>query len=254
MKPLKLLSLILLSGLPMNATASEEPMMGSSQPDGALEPEVIKSDSARVLDFNFGWKFLEKDEREAFVPDFDDSKWRNVRLPHDWSVEHSFDKELEGATAYLPGGMGWYRKTFTAELSPKKACYLCFDGIYNNAEIWLNGKRLGFHPYGYSPILHEISGKLVEGKNVLAVKVDRSRIVDSRWYTGSGIYREVKLIVVDKLHTPPWGVYVTTPEVTADSATVQIENTVSNLHADERKFELVNRLLDPDGKEVAKVS
>ncbi|MFC7336631.1 sugar-binding domain-containing protein [Haloferula chungangensis] len=241
---------VLAAGMLSLCSIQAEPFMGSSRAPEALPAEVIRTSKDREVDFNFGWKFIEKDVAEAATPDFDDSKWRNIRLPHDWSVEHSFDEKLEGATAYLPGGMGWYRKTFEIELKDNQACSIYFDGIYNNSEIWLNGERLGFRAYGYTPIVHDLTPHLKRGENVIAVRVDRSRIVDSRWYTGSGIYRDVKLLVTDKLHTPLWGAYVTTPEVTEDAASVAVEITVSNLFGEEKSFTLRNTVLDPSGEEV----
>ena len=181
----KSIVLLLLGALAV--MGEEAPFMGSSRASGVLPAEVISSNDVREIDFNFAWKFIEKDEVNAADPKFDDSNWRNVRLPHDWSVEHSFDEKLEGATGYLPGGMGWYRKNFEVSLKDNQACSIYFDGIYNNSEIWLNGERLGFRAYGYTPIVHDLTPYLKRGENVIAVRVDRSRIVDSRWFTGSGI-------------------------------------------------------------------
>ena len=117
----------------------------------------------------------------------------------------------------MPGGVGVYQKHFkTAHDKSKKSTYLLFDGVYNNAKYWLNGHYLGENPYGYSPVYFDLSEYLNEtGKeNVLTVYVDHSRYADSRWYTGSGIYRNVKLIILNKLHIPIWGTFVTTPEIT----------------------------------------
>lgn len=173
-----------------------------------------------------GWRFFLGDPEGAEAPAFMDAKWNTVEVPHDWSVEASFSESLEGATAYLPGGIAWYRKTFQS--LGTATTYLHFDGVYNNASIYLNGEKLGNHPYGYSPFYYDISDKVMDGENVIAVRVDHSRYCDSRWYTGSGIYRRVELIGASETHIPVWGTFVTTPEVSSEKATVQIEVEVCN--------------------------
>ncbi len=209
----------------------------------------------REHDFNFGWKFALEDDQDAKRPEFDDSAWRDVRLPHDWSVEFPFDKEKgEGATGYLPGGIGWYRKHYSvSEFAPGTQFFLLFDGVYNNAEFWLNGQKLGEHPYGYSPFYFDITGQVLDNNqdNVLAVRVDRSRYVDSRWYPGSGIYRHVKLITLPPLHIPIWGTRITTPTVSGDQASVEIQVKVCNKLSEPSDFELVTTLVSPDGHVVA---
>ena len=209
----------------------------------------------RETDFNFDWTFtlVEDSLLPKRIP-LDDTKWRSVRLPHDWSVEASFDSNLEGCTGYLPGGVGIYQKHFPTPASPKyKNTYVLFDGVYNNATFWLNGKLLGENPYGYSPVYFDLTDKLKPyGKeNVLTVHVDHSRYADSRWYTGSGIYRNVKLITVDKLHIPIWGTYLTTPEVSEGEAKVKLEITVENEAGKPVSFTLSSRLFDRDGIMVA---
>ena len=210
------------------------------------------SNQPRETDFNFDWKFSLQEEEAAAV-DYDDSAWRRIRLPHDWSVEASFDSKLEGCTGYLPGGIGWYRKHFSVNADENQVTYLCFDGVYNNCDVWLNGVKLGFHPYGYSPFYFDITPHLqAKGQNnVLAVKVDRTRYADSRWYTGSGIYRPVKLITTDKLHIPIWGTFVTTPEVSADKALIDIEVKVKNAYLRECRSMLTTEIVSPAGKKVA---
>ena len=126
---------------------------------------------------------------QAHAISFDDAAWRTVRLPHDWSVEFSFDKERgDGATAYLLGGIAWYCKQFVCPPQPNTLTFILFDGVYNNAELWCNGQPLGQNPYGYSPFWFELTSYLRSDldEQVLAVRVDHSRYVDSRWYTGSG--------------------------------------------------------------------
>ena len=189
--------------------------------------------SPRHGDFNFDWRFALADDPAFSDPTFDHSAWRELRLPHDWSIEADFDQELNGATAYLPGGIGWYRKTFaTPSGADDKTVYLYFDGIYNHSTVWVNGMEIGGRVNGYTPFYYDVTEHLSKDgeDNVVAVRVDRTRYIDSRWYTGSGIYRDVELIVVDKVHIPVWGTYVTTPVVTAERAEVKLTVDIVNRH------------------------
>ncbi|EGR0753354.1 glycoside hydrolase family 2 protein [Vibrio vulnificus] len=148
--------------------------------------------------FNDNWSF-QLNENEP-----DHNCWNPIILPHDWSIQQPFSSELDGATGYLPGGVGWYKKAFVSPLSQKfTRCVILFDGIYNNAEVYLNGKCLHQQHYGYSPFYLDITEHLKED-NELIIKVDRRRYVDSRWYTGSGIYRDVAMILTGDTHSPLW--------------------------------------------------
>ncbi len=214
--------------------------------------------ASRERDFNFDWKFTELTDTVTLnnLP-LADGDWRDVRLPHDWSVEHSFSEEYEGCTGYLPGGVGVYQKHFvTTDDANLKSTFILFDGVYNNAKFWLNGEYLGENPYGYSPVYFNMTDILkgVGEENILTVYVDHSRYADSRWYTGSGIYRNVKLITVDKLHIPIWGTFVTTPEVTKSNAKVDIEVTLNNENSAEVTFTLATKVLDGRGSKVAEVT
>ncbi|MEM6801129.1 MAG: sugar-binding domain-containing protein [Bacteroidota bacterium] len=204
----------------------------------------------REQDFNRDWKFSLNIGKEAMQAEFYDADWRTVHLPHDWSVEFPFDSiKGEGCTAYLPGGIGWYRKHFSIDIDKNKSTFILFDGVYNNAEIWLNGTLLGEHPYGYSPFYFDLTPYLRKrGKeNVLAVKVDRSRYADSRWYSGSGIYRDVKLITVPKVHIPIWGTFITTPLATQEKAEIQVQTTLVNGLSKPKSLALLTQLTAPDG-------
>ena len=206
------------------------------------------------VDFNFGWRFTLGDDPGFSARAFDDSAWRELRLPHDWSIEADFDESLNGATAYLPGGIGWYRKSFATPPSIEdRTVYLYFDGVYNHSTIWLNGQELGGRVNGYTPFYFDITEHLrADGKdNVVAVRVDRTRYIDSRWYTGSGIYRDVELIVTDKLHVPVWGTYVTTPEVSPDSTAVELDVEIVNRHDTVQVFSVATSVIGPNGVEVA---
>lgn len=208
----------------------------------------------REQDFNFDWKFaLVNDTVLPTQLPLDDSYWRDVRLPHDWSVEFPFSDEWEGCTGYLPGGVGIYQKHFKTPVSPKeKSVFVKFDGVYNNTTFWLNGKLLGENPYGYSPVNWDLTNYLkTDGSdNILTVHVDHSRYADSRWYTGSGIYRNVKLVTVDKLHIPIWGTFITTPEVAENEAKVQLKIRIEN-QAGNSNFTLATKLVDNRGNVVA---
>ena len=212
----------------------------------------------RETDFNFDWKFqLQKDTTTLVKVPLDDAQWRDIRLPHDWSIESSFDSTLEGCTGYLPGGVGVYQKHFeTPASAEEKSTFILFDGVYNNATFWLNGTLLGENPYGYSPTYFNLTNLLkTDGSdNILTVHVDHSRYADSRWYTGSGIYRNVKLYTLAKLHIPIWGTYVTTPEVSADAAKVHLEIEVNNELQSELPFSLKTELLDANDVVVAELS
>ena len=210
---------------------------------------------SREMDFNFDWKFtlLDKTSLPTSIP-LDDEHWRDIRLPHDWSVESSFDKTLEGATGYLPGGVGIYQKHFYVDKQAQdKSTFVLFDGVYNNATFWLNGQLLGENPYGYSPVYFDLSKHLKSdgSANVLTVHVDHSRYVDSRWYTGSGIYRHVKLITVNKLHIPIWGTFITTPEVSAEKAKINLSVNVSNKFKKSKSLIVSTNIIDRDGNLVA---
>jgi len=198
-----------------------------------------------ISDFNFDWEFK-----------LENNSWQKVNLPHDWSREFPFDSvNGEGATGYLLGGIGLYRKKFSLNIKDNEVAYVLFDGVYNNAEVVLNGNKLGFHPYGYSPFFYDISSSLNDGtENLIEVKVDRSKFVDSRWYTGSGIYRDVKLITKNKLHIPVWGTFVTTPKISKNEAEVNIEIKVKNTYTEDNSFELVTELYDYNNKKVGEQS
>lgn len=184
-----------------------------------------------VLDIESDWRFSRGDFANAAMPSFDDSGWRHVDLPHNWSAEGPFSAEYSSGNGYAPGGIAWYRKHFT--LAPEvrgKLATIEFDGVYDNAEVWINGQFVGGRPYGYSSFECTLTPHVRLGSedNVIAVRVDHSRFADSRWYTGSGIYRHVRLCFREFLHIGHWGTHVTTPAVSADAATVRIETTIEN--------------------------
>jgi len=203
--------------------------------------------------FNEDWRFHKGEASGADAPAFEDGGWRPVSLPHDWSIEGPFDSKWASATGYLPGGVGWYRKTFAAPASSDaKRVYLHFDGVYCNGEVWINGHYLGKRPSGFASFRHDLTPHLLPGaENVVAVRVDHSRYGDARWYTGSGIYRNVRLLVTGPVHIKPWGVSVTTPIVTPHLAQVQAEVTTQNNTEAAASIEIRFALSGPEGTVVA---
>jgi Beta-galactosidase/beta-glucuronidase len=205
------------------------------------------------------WRFHLGDAAQAQEMTFDDSQWRQLNLPHDWSVEGEFNEKNPATTGggALPGGIGWYRKTFTMPESEKgKSVFIDFDGIYKNGEVWINGHRLGLRPYGYSSFRFELTPYLNYGnsKNVIAVKVDNSKQPNSRWYSGSGIYRNVWLVVTDKVFVDHWGTCITTPEVTDKQSKVLVKTRIRNNSKADQLISLKTIIYNPGGKEVASTS
>jgi beta-galactosidase len=189
-----------------------------------------KTERKQLFDYN--WKFFQGDTASAKSRDFNDMSWRSLDLPHDWSIEGKISPKnpTGGAGGYFPAGIGWYRKAFKAPVEWKgKKVSIYFEGVYMNSEVFINGKSLGIYPYGYSSFSYDLSPYLDFNKeNVIAVRVDNSQQVNSRWYSGSGIYRHVWLNVTDAVHIAEWGVAITTPDVSSKKATVQIKTLVKN--------------------------
>jgi beta-galactosidase len=195
-----------------------------------------------IQNFDFKWKFTNNQAEDAYKINFSDTSWQTIDLPHDWSIYGPFDAKWASGTGFLPGGIGWYRKTFTVPTaSENKKIFIYFDGIYNNSEVWINGVYLGKRPNGYISFQYDLTPYLnYSDNNVIAVKVDHSKYADSRWYTGSGIYRNVKLITTSKVHVKQWGVYVRTPEVTPQKAKVNVEVNLFNGQDDDADIILEN--------------
>lgn len=211
----------------------------------------------RSANFDEGWKFNLGDSAAYSQPDFNDSSWRSLNLPHDWAIEGDFSKENPSGTGggALPGGIGWYRKTFTVPgYKEGEKVYIDFDGAYMNTTVYINGHELGTRPYGYASFSYDITPWLKEGDNVIAVKVDNSDQPNSRWYSGCGIYRHVWLRKLDAIHVAQWGTYVTSSDITPDSATVNIATTVDNTSATDAEVTLTTRVIDPQGKVAATVT
>ncbi len=204
--------------------------------------------------FDLDWRFA-LDVAGCQGIDFDDAPWRRVNLPHDWSVElpRKADAPSGWDGGYAQDGVGWYRKRFT--LTPEQRgqrVYLEFEGVYHNAECWLNGRCLGVHPNGYTSFMLDLTPLLdQDGENVLAVRVDCSSHKHTRWYAGSGIYRHVWLLTAGAVHVAHWGLSVTTPEVTDTAATVAAKTAVVNDGDADRALTVRWSIVDPDGQRVA---
>jgi beta-galactosidase len=184
----------------------------------------------RTRPFNDGWKFFLGDAPAA-EPSFNDDSWRKLKLPHDWSIELPFDSTSPTGTGggALRGGIGWYRKTFTLPAAEKgRRIAILFDGVYRNSEVFINGHSLGKRPNGYISFEYDLTSYVKYGAapNVIAVRVDNSQQPNSRWYSGSGIYRNVWLTITGKTYITCWGTYITTPQVTEKKATVNLQLTV----------------------------
>ena len=220
-------------------------------------PAAMNADTSsprQELAADAGWKFFLGDPGGADATAFEDSSWRTVNLPHDWSIESAPEKgnPAGGGEGYFPAGVGWYRKSFHAPASWKgKRVSVEFDGVYRDATVFLNGRKLGTHPYGYTSFTFDLTpGLNFAGANVLAVRVDNSEQPNSRWYSGSGIYRHVRVVVTDAVHVAHWGVFVTTPEATDASAKVSVRTRVANESASDANVTVETVLFNAAGKKV----
>ena len=202
------------------------------------------------LNFDKGWRFsLNPKEKGIFKPGFDDSRWRTLDLPHDWSIEGNFDGSAPSGWSggCLPGGTGWYRKRFNLRREDGCRYYLDFDGSYMNTTVWVNGRNLGTRPYGYSSFRHDITQFLkADGNNVVTVKVDNSDQPNSRWYSGCGIYRHVWLVSTMDVHIAHWGTFVTT-----EGNRLKVTTDVENGRDSHVSLKIVNTLFDAQGHKVA---
>lgn len=214
------------------------------------KPATTPTGPRVTLNFDADWRFLKDDAPGAERPEFDDSAWRRLDVPHDWSIEGPFSQTNATGPGggFLPAGTGWYRKHFSLPTRyTGKRVFIEFDGVMANSDVWINGHHLGHRPYGYVSFGYELTGHLNFGDtpNVLAVRVDNSKQPASRWYTGAGIYRHVRLVITDPVHIVRWGVFVLTPEVKPDRATVEVRTTVVNQSASARKVTVHNHVIAP---------
>jgi len=229
----------------------------------ALFPTLSSGQAlTRTLLFDANWSFHLGGAQGAESPGFDDSQWRKLDLPHDWSIEDlpntsspfnpNAISQVNGG--FTTGGTAWYRKSFTLRPEQKgKRIVIQFDGVYMNAEVWLNGQSVGSHPYGYTSFWFDITDKVKsDSANVLAVKV-RNEGENSRWYSGSGIYRHVWLKTLEPTHIAQWGTYITTRDVSASSAKVSIKTKVLNETDQTSQTALLSRVLNSKGQLVVEI-
>ena len=219
-----------------------------------FSPKSFGQSPRSRMDFDKGWHFHLGDLKGAEKADLNDATWRALDLPHDWSIEGKFSKDNPATPdgGALPGGIGWYRKSFTIPATSKdKKVYIDFDGVYQKSTVWINGHELGFRPNGYISFRYDLTPYLkFGGNNVIAVKVDNSVQPNSRWYSGSGIYRNVWLVTTNKVAIDHWGTFVTTPEVNAQSAVVHVQTHVKNASENAAKVILATTIYNPSGKAV----
>lgn len=204
---------------------------------------------------NPNWKFVLHDVENGEQVDLNDRRWQSVDLPHDWSVRQQLSPTLASCTGYLPGGIGWYRKQLfvPAERQGEKV-YLTFEGVYNRSEVFVNGESLGKRPNGYISFMYDATSHIKYGEdNLIAVRVDHSQSADSRWYSGSGIYRDVWLVYANPVHLAQWGVYAW-PEKQKKGYQLNIEVEVENGISESSELTIQNELFSPGNKSVAKKS
>ncbi|MBL7110763.1 MAG: DUF4982 domain-containing protein [Bacteroidales bacterium] len=254
MNKLKYCMFLIISALTLGCTQG---------PDADIEQLSLSDGPRTTFLFDFDWKYHRGAVDGAEIAEFDDAGWRQLDLPHDWGVEDLPGTEspitedaIGGIDAgYTLGGTAWYRKTFFVPAKMEgKSVRIQFEGVYMNADIWLNGEHLGNHPYGYTSFWYDIADKLQYGAdNLISVEV-KNEGENSRWYSGSGIYRHVWLTILDPVHITQWGTYITSKEITDKSAMVTVITTMNNQSDSPQEATLVTTILGPDGVEIAKHS
>ncbi len=206
--------------------------------------------------FDFDWKFQLGEIENAELESFDDSQWRTLDVPHDWSIEGEYNQDNPSgiAGAFLPTGTGWYRKELTIKkLESNDRYFIEFDGVYMNSSVYVNGTLLGTRPYGYISFSYNLTPHLKEGKNIIAVKADNSKSPSGRWYTGSGIYRHVWLTHTNALYAEQWGTKVTTPNIDLENkkALVNYESKLINSSSKSKEIKVVSDVFDSNNNVVS---
>jgi beta-galactosidase len=221
----------------------------------SLNTCIAQNSGRQKLLMDFNWRFSQADTIGADKPQFNDSKWRQLNLPHDWSIENEFVQNAPtgGGGGYLPTGVGWYRKHFTiSRATLSKSVWIEFDGVYQNSDVWINGHHLGRYPNGYMSFYYDLTPHLKAGENIISVRVDNSLQPNTRWYSGSGIYRHVWLNIANLLHVAQWGTYVATPRADSSTATVSVKTKIANGNSLSKNGLLRSIIVDAGGKEVAR--
>lgn len=208
-----------------------------------------QEESRLVVNMNTNWRFSLSDDPRAKNTRYDDSKWKEVNIPHDWAIEQEFSHELPANTGKLPWkGVGWYRKSFTTHsgIVSGSRTYLIFDGIMSHPEVYINGKLAGSWDYGYNSFYLEISNLINPGKaNQLAIRVD-TRKTGSRWYPGAGIYRKVQMLHVHPVHFEIWGNQITTPDITEQYARIRVTDKILTNEMKDSGYTVVHGIYSPD--------
>jgi len=214
-----------------------------------------------ILPLDDNWQFTKGDASGAEQPTFDDSQWKQVRIPHDWSIAGPFAETnlAGGAGAFLPSGVAWYRTHFSLRSTDLgRRVFVEFDGVMQNSDVWVNGFHLGHRPNGYVSFRYELPGAMLSygggPANVVTVCADTSAQPASRWYAGAGIYRHARIVVEDPVHIAADGVFVTTPKISTAEATVQVEVTITNESAVPHEISVQTSLLGPDGSPVGSLA
>ena len=207
----------------------------------------------KQISFDRDWRFNFGDPKDFHHGKIDDTTWERVNLPHDWSIglPRKADNPSTYSGGYFEMGRGWYHKVFTPEADwAGKKVLIEFEGVYMNAEVWLNEHFLGRHPYGYTSFSFDLNPYLVMGKeNEITVRADNSHQLNSRWYSGSGIYRHVWLNIGDRVHFSQYGIYITTPQVSERSALVRVKSTVESHALESAQICLRSRVVNAQGVE-----
>lgn len=216
-----------------------------------------KPQFGKAVLFNDDWRFKLSDVKDGANSSLDDSNWRQLNLPHDWSVEGTYSPDKASCQGFLPGGIGWYRKKFTVLSSEKdKKVYIYFEGVYNRSEVFINGTSVGKRPYGYISFMYDLTPYLKFGEeNTISVRVDHSLEKDSRWYSGSGIYRNVYCVYASPVHIDLWGVYFKATTINDKKATVSVQTTINNSLFVGTNVQIFHEIMDTNsGKVVASIS
>lgn len=217
---------------------------------------MIAQNGRTVVSMDNDWRFQIGTFEESIDPSFDDSEWRELDIPHDWSIEGKYNKynKTGRGGGYLPAGDGWYRKTFSvSEAEKSNKIFIEFDGIMANSEVYINGHLLGKWPYGYTSLNYEMTDHINFGddaKNVLTVRANNINQPSSRWYTGAGIYRHARMVIKHPTHVAHWGVFVTTPEVSTSKAIVSANIQIDNTSDADKNIMIQSVVVDKNGKEI----
>ena len=206
---------------------------------------MLTAQARERQNFDNGWRFVLADSAQMSKTDYHDTHWRALNLPHDWAVEGDFlcSNPSGAGGGALPGGIGWYRKTFNLQKKQGERYFIEFDGVYMNARVYINGKEVGYRPYGYSSFEYDITPYLIAGRNVVAVRVDNSDQPNSRWYSGCGIYRHVWFTKTADVHVKHWGVHVVANPDGRISVTADVESQG-------KAYKVRNQVFDAQGRAV----